>query len=120
MFNKQLLVSALVVTFCFGFIGTAMAGSVAYDESQIEKFVQAEAAKSDKGYKSGNIEQAHQYIPAGVISNLDATTSKLDSMLYAEDVSESTTGKYVGCYVPAGVISNLDTTTAKLDAKLGC
>ena len=113
MFNKELLVSALVLTFSFGFIGTAMAGSVTFDEKQIENFVQAEAGNNEVTY-------VRNYAPAGAISNLDTTTAGLDAELYVIESAESKSVAYVQCYSPAGVISNLDTTTAELDAKVRC
>lgn len=56
--------------------------------------------------------------PAGVISNLDHTTAKIDSKLEAMPENEIQVSNYGEDYAPSGVISNLDHTTADLDAKL--
>jgi len=119
MFKKELLVGALVVTFCLGFIGTAIAGSAAFDESQIETFVQAETDKGEMATtESKEFKHARYYAPAGAISNLDHTTAELDAKLEAMVVTESKKPKHSRYYAPAGAISNLDHTTAELDAKL--
>ena len=92
MFKKQLFISALVVTFCFGLVGTAMADPVAFDESQIAKTVQAQmeqaqmtaneaAPMAGDHVKGENNEQARLVCASdsGHISNLDHTTAKLDA-----------------------------------------
>ena len=56
--------------------------------------------------------------PAGVISNLDHTTAKIDAKLEGMHNDEIKVSNYGENYIPAGVISNLDHTTAELDAKL--
>lgn len=56
--------------------------------------------------------------PAGVISNLDHTTAKIDAKLEGMHDDEIKASNYGENYIPAGVISNLDHTTAELDAKL--
>lgn len=92
MFKKQLFISALVVTFCFGLVGTAMADPVAFDESQIAQTVQAEMERAEMTKnetapmagdhaKGENHEQARLLCASdsGHISNLDQTTAKLDA-----------------------------------------
>ena len=93
MFKKELLVSALVITFCFGLVGTAMADSVAYDEAQIAQFEQAQAeqrnmAATDKmstpssNVKGENTESRRLLCAStpGYISNLDSTTVNQDAL----------------------------------------
>ncbi len=94
MFKKEFLVSVLVLTFCFGLVGTAMADSVVFDEAQIAEFVKAEQANMAAT-------QGHA-IPS---SNVNG---------------ENTESKRLLCVTSPGYISNLDSTTAELDAKMNC
>ena len=93
MFKKVFLVSALVVTFCFGLVGTAMAESVVFDEAQIAAFEQAQAEQRnmaatesmstpDSNVKGENTESKRLLCAStpGYISNLDSTTEKQDAL----------------------------------------
>ena len=92
MFKKELLISALVITFCFALVGTAMAEGGAFDEAQIAQFEQAQA-------EQGNMAANEMMSTHG--SNVKA---------------ENTDSKRLLCASTPGYISNLDSTTEKLDA----
>ena len=92
MFKKELLISALVITFCFGLVGTAMAEGGAFDEAQIAELVQAEAEQGEM-----------------------AATEKV-STPDSNVKGEKTESKRLLCASTPGFISNLDSTTAEQDA----
>ena len=125
MFNKELLVSALVITFSLTFLGTALASTISYpagfisnlDSTTAEQDARLEAMAATE---TNEVKQVRDYAPAGFISNLDSTTAEQDARLEAMAATESKEFNYVRCYAPAGFISNLDSTTAELDAKTGC
>lgn len=124
MLTKKSLVAALVITFCFGIFGTAIAGAINYPPGVISN-LDATTAALDAQFEAmatpdKEVNYVRSYAPAGAISNLDHTTAELDAQLQAVAAPDNKEVNYVQCYTPAGVISNLDHTTAELDAKWGC
>lgn len=124
MLTKKSFIAALIITFCFGFLGNATAGAINYPPGVISNLDTTTAAM-DAQFESmaTNDKEAYNvrsYAPAGVISNLDHTTAALDAQLEAMAATDNKEVNYVQCYIPAGVISNLDHTTVELDAKWGC
>jgi hypothetical protein len=123
MFNKKYLISVLVVTFCFGFLGTAIAGTISYPAGFISNLDLSTAemdARLETTVKTEakEVEQVRNSAPAGFISNLDLSTAEMDAKLKAMVETESK--EYASCNTPAGFISNLDVSTAQMDAELGC
>jgi len=92
MFKKELLISALVITFCFGLVGTAMAEGGAFDEAQIAAFEQAQEGQRNL---SGN---------------------EMMSTPGSNVMGENSDSKRVLCATSPGYISNLDSTTEEMDA----